>query len=1785
MEISGYKNLEELYTSNRVVVYRAEKGKEHQKRIIKIMRDECPTPEEIARLRTEFDIASQCGGQGTVRYFEYGRLKERPYIVMDDVQGISLSVYRKENAFDLHTFIDIAIKIATALSLIHKKNIIHKDLNPNNILFSPKTGDIHLIDFDIATQLNTEIAQVSSPEKLEGTLEYIAPEQTGRMNRPVDYRSDYYSLGATLYQLLYDQVPFRTEDPVELIHAHIAKKVEFPSKQEIPELLHKIINKLLAKNPEDRYLSLYGLLYDLRLVQENLEQPEHLVHILPGEKDLSNKLQIPDKLYGREKEKQQLLDALKRVAEGETRFQLISGISGSGKTALVNELQQVMLELRGYYIKGKCEQFTQDQPYRPLVQCFNELIRQILSESPTEIAFKRHQFLKKVEGNGQILTELMPELKHIIGEQQKVEKLGATETHNRIKRVFQRFISFFGESYLPFIIFIDDLQWADLQTLEILKEALVDPEIKYFYVIGTYRDSETDCSHLLTQTIKEIEDAGVLTSNIKLQNLEKQHITQLLADTFSHPQNISLLADLVVKKTDGNPFFVKEFIKTAYLGGDIKFDQQKLWHWDIEKIEQKKISDNVVELMEKRLLQLPKDTMSVLKNAASIGIAFDLLTLSAISGLTPTETHSLLWVAAEENFVIPISNSYKLLKDIRDEDTYKIKYSFLHDKIQEATYRQNNKEELAQKHLKIARLFFDKRFANTTELALFDIADHYNKSLHLITSSQERVNVCNLNLEAGRKAKQNTAYNVAYRYLTMASDILSDMEEDGRFYYDINKELGECEYLLGDHETAIGRLSEIYQNAQNDFDKLNVALLEIDVFTNIQKYDTAIEIAIRSLNDVGIQICNDDEFIEKENSAASEAFKTFLAEHPLSSLLHKVSENPIDIIVTEIFASILDTSMVSGKINLTVLSSLKIINSAIQNGINKNSSIGFVLNGMFANVLFNDLEQGYNVSAFGVKLANEIHNPKIHHKVLTFHGIMSGHLKEPFYENISTLSLALKTARQNGDYAYANYALVDIIVLKFSTGEQLAAIDEYIESYRRFLEQTNIKVMQEMAFFFQFLARAKQKKETDFLSVNLEIGKRYSETVEFFQGFNYWLGVGVCTIYYCEHLFMTKQYRLCLEVIRKYPEIILHLKGFVCEVYYYFYYSLSIYKNYAGFTDGEKTDYKVVLQKHLEEIKKYADCNPENYLQYYAILKAEQLSLEGRKWEVTEAFEQAIESAQRNNTRNIKAIGYELLADFYFQKQKYQIANLFVKQAHYAYSQWGDNVKLTMLEAEYPQVLYLEDADKGTRTLKTIASTTASGGRNNQSFDLTSVLKFAHTLSEEVNLGNLLQKMMSIIIENAGANIGYLLLKDEDGLLIEAEARFDSDEIQVLRSINIDTLHLREVGAQLLPLNIIHYVSRTKETLVLDNTYLDSRFAQSHFVQEKKTKSVLCMPLVRQGELLGILYLENSLSEGVFTSHRLQLLEHLSTQIMISIDNARIYENLEGMVLRRTYELDQTNAALQSSVELISTQKDEIEKRRVEVENANQQITASINYARRIQNALLPADKLFRETFSDYFIFYKPRDIVGGDFYWAKQRGDEIFVLAADCTGHGVPGGFVSMLGISLLNEVFRRKDVHTAAHVLDALRTEIKQALKQTENNVSKDGMDAALCIINTKTLMMQYSGAYNPVYLCRNNEIIQAKPDKQPIGIHLKETPFTNTEFQLQSNDIIYLFSDGYVDQFGGNSGNKFLAKRFKELLLSICQKEMAEQKEILDETLAEWMGTEYSAVDDILVMGIKI
>jgi serine/threonine protein kinase len=835
LTIPGYTTIEQLYESGHSLIFRGRRNADNLPIVLKLLKNEYPTREEIARFKREYEITrnlnlstgSGLAVDGVIGVYAMERYKGRLVMVLEDFGGESLTRYLGDQALEVTKFLRLAIQISDILGKIHQRNIMHKDINPSNIIWNPDTAQLKIIDFGISTELSREQPEIRNPNVLEGTLAYMSPEQTGRMNRAMDYRTDLYSLGATYYRLLTGQLPFQTTDVMELIHCHLAQHPVPLNKinQDIPKPVSDIIMKLLAKTAEDHYQGTFGLKADLQICLTQLQTSEgsetSKVFIEPfeiGQKDISDRFQIPQRLYGREQEIEILLEAFERVntplnppsrGEGATELIAITGPPGIGKSSLVQEIHPAVVEKRGYFVSGKFEQLTQNIPYSAFIQAFRELIDYILAEPEIQINLWKERLLKALGANGRIIVEVIPEIELIIGPQPELPELSPDKAQNRFHLTFRNFVRTFATAEHPLVIFLDDTQWADLPSLKLITLFMTDTAISSLLLVCAYRNNESNVAHPLQTMLTEIQNTCATVNTITLKPLTLKDVNQLLVDTLhiTHPypsqegeappyaplkegippdpsKGGSLLAELFLQKTGGNPFFLLQFLQLLHEERLLKFnDRLGIWEWKLEQIQKAEITDNVVNLMAGKIQKLPEATQRTLEFAACIGNQFDLETLATITEKAKTEIVYDVWKALQEGLIVQLDDSYShveiidsyfpttdlsesCLEGSREENrripviTGNPHFKFLHTRVRQAAYSLMAEDHKHTVHVKIGRLILDRTPKHELEEKIFEVVNHFNLGKDLITSQSEKDKLAEINLIAGKKAKASAAFRL-----------------------------------------------------------------------------------------------------------------------------------------------------------------------------------------------------------------------------------------------------------------------------------------------------------------------------------------------------------------------------------------------------------------------------------------------------------------------------------------------------------------------------------------------------------------------------------------------------------------------------------------------------------------------------------------------------------------------------------------------------------------------------------------------------------------------------------------------------------------------------------------------------------------------------------------------------------------------------------------------------------------------------------------------------------------
>jgi PAS domain S-box-containing protein len=1483
-----------IYESAASVVYRGIREQDDRPLVVKLLKQDYPSPQELTRYRQEYEITSSLNLPGVVKAYSQQDYQRTLAILLEDFGGESIERWmrqRKEEfcPMPLANFFRLAIEITEILGRIHHANIIHKDINPSNIVFNPDTGVVKIIDFGIATRFNRTNPSFKSPHVLEGTLAYLSPEQTGRMNRWLDRRTDFYSLGVTFYQLLTGQLPFPTTDILELVHCHIAKTPVPPHELNaaIPKAVSDIIMKLMAKNAEDRYQSAWGIKADLERCAQQLEQSGQIDRISLGLQDFSGQFHIPQKLYGREAQIGALLAAFDRVAvrgnEDNAQFKvemmLVSGYSGVGKTALVQELYKPITAKHGYFIWGKFDQFERNIPYSAIVDALQKLVQQLLGEPDEQVQQWRSHLLAALGSNGQIIIDAIPEVELIIGKQPPVPSVGATEAQNRFNLTFQKFVRVFCDKEHPLVIFLDDLQWIDSATLKLIELILLDEQTQFLFLIGAYRDNEVHPTHPLVLTLLELRKQGAVLQEITLAPLALESLNQLIAETLDrNPDTVRDLDQLVLRKTEGNPFFVGEFLRMLYSENLLTFNAEHLsWQWNIAQIQARNITDNVVELLLLQLKKLPEETRQILRLAACVGSQFDLETLAIVCEKTPKAIFQNLLAAIHAGLIQPLSEL--------DEDLLVQEYKFLHDRVQQAAYALIDESHKQVVHLQIGRNLLNKTSPEQRSERLFEIVDHLNYGIELVAEQIERNEIARLNLIAGQKAKTATAYEAALKYLKTGLKFLNT--ESWLSEYDLTLSLysaaAEAAYLHGRFDEMEQFVEVVLIRAKTAIDKVQVYDSRIQKYLSQGNPKSALKIGLEALNFLEINLIETPSELDVQKGLESTA--ALIAGREIEDLINLPKMTaPKPLAAIYILANIVGAAFM-GSPALMILIVCKMVNLSINYGNAAWSPLSYATYGLVLCGVVQDIELGYKFGKLALNLAERLNTKKGNARALMVLGAHVMHWKVHLRKTIPILVDAYQNAVEIGDFGSASYVACNACCHSFFVGESLTQLEQKTATYTKAVRQLRRENPYHwIAMLWQTILNLLGRSD----NLSHLIGSVYDEEQALLHAIVVRDGTRIHYFYLYQFIlcYLFGEYQQAAQAAVSARQYLEEATAMITVPIFHFYDSLVLLSLLVEASSSQKEAMLSCVSTNQEKMQKWAEHAPMNYLHKYHLVEAEKARVLGQFLEAEEFYERAISGASENEFIQEEALAYELTAKHYLARGREKIAQTYMKEAHYCYDRWGAKAKVKDLENRYPQ--FFSQLSKVTLTSVSTTSETSSN-RSDTALDLAVIMKASQAIAREIELEHLLRFLMQILIQNAGAQTGYLILENSGEWVIEATGQLNDGDgenayiTQVLQSVPI---------IDRLPESIINYVIRSHETVILNNAIGEGAFINESYIQRNQTKSIFCLPLLNQAKLVGVLYLENQLAAGTFTPERSQVLNLLSTQAAIAIENAKLYSKL-----------------------------------------------------------------------------------------------------------------------------------------------------------------------------------------------------------------------------------------------------------------------------------------------------
>ncbi|MBE9161600.1 MULTISPECIES: AAA family ATPase [Microcoleaceae] len=1512
--ISGYHLVEQLYCGSRTLVYRAIRETDRLPVVIKLLNRDYPSFSELLQFRNQYTIAKNLRMPGVVEPYNLESYRHSYALVMEDFGGISLRDYAQERKLTLAEILEIAIQITDILDGLYRNRVIHKDIKPANVLIYPETKQVKLIDFSIASLLPKETQEIQNPNVLEGTLAYISPEQTGRMNRGIDYRTDFYSLGATFYELLTGKLPFECDDPMELVHCHIAKKPPSINSKEIPQVVSDIVMKLMAKNAEQRYQSALGLKNDLERCLQQWQETGNIETFDLGTRDVCDRFLIPEKLYGREREIQQLLAAFERVAQGNSEMMLVAGFSGIGKTVVVNEVHKPIVRQHGYFIKGKFDQFNRNIPFSAFVQAFRDLMTQLLSESDLQLQAWKTKILAALGDNGQVIIEVIPELEWIIGQQPPAQELSGIAAQNLFNLLFQKFISVFTTKEHPLVIFMDDLQWVDSASLKLMQLLVGESQSSHLLLIGAYRDNEVSPAHPLILTLDEVTKAGATVNTITLAPLDRTSLNQLVADTLTClPKLAEPLTELVARKTKGNPFFATQFLKALHQDELITFNVKAgYWQCDISKVTEAAQTDDVVEFMAQQLQKLPVETQSVLKLAACIGNQFDLTTLAIVSQISETEAATALWKTLQEGFVLPQSEVYKFyigVENISQSTSQTVAYRFLHDRVQQAAYSLIPQADRAIAHYQIGQLLLQQISPEAREERIFELVNQLNYGTTLVVEQTERDDLAQLNLIACRKARSATAYQAAREYATVGLQLLGT--DAWERHYEITLSLhdlaAEVAFLAGDFEQMHQWIEAVIDRAKTPLERVQVYQVKIQALVALNKFLEAIAIGQSVFQMLGVNL-PDSPTLEDIRPLKQE-IDALIGDRSIETFIHLPNMTDAQqLAIMQNAARLTPVCYMTGSMLYFLIVALQ-VKLSIQFGNSPVSAYCYAGYAFQLRILWGDMTKVPQFGQLGYQLASEPDAKNIRSATALLMGGYVGLWTIHLQETLPILLDGYQAGLETGNLEFLGYDAQLYCLNAYWCGQPLSELEPQIRAYyQQLCDLHQVTAANCVLAYLQaaqiLLGQSEDEiplRQDDYEEKVLAQAKVDFYRLSYFYLYRFTLNYWLEDFPKAEHdAAQTRQY-------------LAGGMGSIVEPILYLYDSLTVLAT-PGESKTESEPRWQRMQENQAKLKEWAHYAPMNYLHKYHLVEAQKHQLLNCKTEALEFYDLAIQGAKENGYTQEEALANELAAKFYLEWGKEKVAASYMQEAYYCYARWGAKAKVEDLEQRYPQLLHpiLNQPKLRFNPLETLATISRSSHTSSNSstsisdaLDFASIVQAAQALSSKIQIDELLSTLNQIILKTSGAETCALLLPHQDEWQIRAITHINLDNQPPTTLLQTQPLD----GSAVIPLKLVYYVKHTLETVVIEGGKTDIPGLMNDCTLQYQSQSMLCTPILDRGNLVGILYLEHRSTKGVFTRDRLLVLNFLCTQAAISLENARLYQQAQDYA----YQVEQSQLQLVQS--------------------------------------------------------------------------------------------------------------------------------------------------------------------------------------------------------------------------------------------------------------------------------
>jgi predicted ATPase/GAF domain-containing protein/HPt (histidine-containing phosphotransfer) domain-containing protein len=1505
ISIPGYTATARVLETSASLLYRGRRNRDGLPVVIKVVRDEYPSRLDLARLRQEYQLLSSIEAPEVVKALDLKEHGDGLALVLEDLGD--RSVAELIGRLTVERFLELAISMAASLDAVHARGIIHRDVKPHHFLVDGDSAKTKIIDLGIATRLSRETPAIS-PERLVGTLAYMSPEQTGRMHRLLDRRTDQYGLGVTFYQLLTGELPFSGTDPLQLVHSHIARIARPPRemRSDVPEAVSDVIMKLLAKVPEDRYHSVAGARADLEECLHRLRAGNDSAFAL-GRRDARDELVVPQKLYGRATASDILLQTFERVRRGSPEFLLISGTSGVGKSALVHQIQKDAA-FHGHFIAGKFDQLVRTIPYSAIATACQELIGAILSEGAAKIGIWRSKLAEALGPNAQLVVDLVPELGFVLGAQPRVPELGPTEARHRFELVFQNFLQVFMADGHPLAVFLDDMQWADPASLRFV-QVLLTAGKGHLLVIGAVRENEVGAVHPLSQMLADVRKAGVPSTEVRLAPLELTDVAAFVSDALGCPiETVLPMADVLLYKTQGNPFFLGQFLKAIHQDGLLCFDASAgRWRWDEARLGAEMATANVVDFMIEKLRRLSPEAQSALKVAACIGFHFDSSTLALISGRSASEIAADLWEPLLQGLLVSVDARHVENGDASEgaEPGSLAAYRFLHDRVRQAAYALVEDDDKKQVHLRIGRLLLERYGKNPFDENLFAIVDHLNAGVQLITDPEERRGLAQLDLTAGRKARRAAAHQTASILLGACISLLDESwASDHDMLHAAYLAKAECEFLQGRLEDAFRLLDSLENHARNPLDRAPARALRINMLTSQSRLSEAVDASLETARMLGADLPTDPALLRAAIDAAFADVRAALGERSVESLIDlPPMRDPEKLALGNVLYQAIP-SIYQWSMDLRVLAVLHATSLALRHGNGPVSPFFYCQYGFVHLVATGDMETSYRFGLLGIRLAEKLDDRVADGATFFMFAGLISHWRRHLGESVDYLRRGLRASLETGDHAYVGYCGRLALFYRFYLGNSLEDIELEVAECQKLCEHTGDLVNAKYVELFRQVLLNLRGQTNGNLTLD---GPGFDESA-----FEQTIASNSSLRSFYHHLKqMTLYFAGDIDGSIKAAAAAPMPPGFYTQTEQLFFYGLAVAAKLAAAPADGRESLLASLAEAEQTMLKWAADGPSNHAHRHALLAAELAVAKGSVDEANDWYDRAIALAQKGGFLHHQAVACELAGKFHLLRGRAKIARAYLADASYAYARWGATAKANELAAKYPELVDARatgDAAPADPVIETPHRVTAGTPRSlsdpSGQLDLATVIRAARAIAGELDLGKLLERLLGVLIENAGAQRGFLILSQGERLEIAAAATVAPNSVEADLADDVE-------NTSVLCASVVQYVARTRKTVVLADAANEHSLAGDPYVESQGPRSLLCLPLQHQGRLTGVLYLENNAATSAFDPARVELLQALAAQGAIAVDNAQLY----GEVRAATAELKRANETLEQKVE------------------------------------------------------------------------------------------------------------------------------------------------------------------------------------------------------------------------------------------------------------------------------